>query len=89
MIEILRTNLLSPLPLAFALGVFARLVRSELSIAKELYQSLALYLLLAIGIKGGVELSHASLSQIAAPAASTLLLGCLTPPSAVLPSPRA
>ncbi len=82
MFDVLRANLLSPIPLAFALGVFARVVRSELSISKDLYQSLALYLLLALGIKGGVELSHATFAQIAAPAGVTLALGALTPVSA-------
>ncbi|MFM8217551.1 MAG: sodium-dependent bicarbonate transport family permease, partial [Planctomycetaceae bacterium] len=35
-----------------------------------------------LGLKGGVELSHSPLAQLAAPAAVTLLLGCLTPVSA-------
>jgi len=34
--EILRANLLSPIVLAFALGVLARLVRSELRIPQAL-----------------------------------------------------
>lgn len=77
--SILAANLLSPVILAFALGVVARLVRSELRLPKELYASLSIYLLFALGLKGGVELSHASLPRFAWPAAVTVLLGCLTP----------
>jgi hypothetical protein len=40
---------------------------------------LSIYLLFALGLKGGVELSHASYAAIAGPAAVTLLLGCITP----------
>ena len=84
MLDILRVNLLSPLTLAFALGVFARIIRSELSLPRDLYAGLSIYLLLALGLKGGVELSHSSLSAIAGPVAITLLMGCLTPISAYL-----
>jgi hypothetical protein len=58
--ELLRTNLASPVCLAFALGVVSRLIRSELSLPRELDTSLGIYLLLALGLKGGVELSHTS-----------------------------
>jgi hypothetical protein len=75
----LKTNLLSPVVLAFALGIGARLMRSELRLPKDLYTSLSIYLLFALGLKGGVELSHASYATIAGPAAVTLLLGCITP----------
>ena len=81
-LDILRANLLSPLVLAFALGVFARLLRSELSLPKDLYVSLSIYLLLALGLKGGVELSETSFRVIALPAAATLALGIFTPISA-------
>ena len=77
--EVLRANLLSPFPLSFALGAFARSIRSDLRIPKEAYQILSVYLLLALGLKGGVELGHARLGDIVAPAGATLLLGILTP----------
>lgn len=84
MSDILRQNLLSPIALAFALGLFARLVRSELHLPKDVYAGLSLYLLFAIGLHGGVELAHASIATITAPAAATLLLGVLTPISSYL-----
>jgi hypothetical protein len=79
MAALLASNLLSPVVLAFALGVLTRLVRSELQLPRELYTSLSIYLLFALGLKGGVELSHASFDSIAGPAAVTVLLGCITP----------
>lgn len=79
MLEVLRINLCSPLSLAFVLGIVSRLVRSELSIPRELYASLSIYLLLALGLKGGVELSHASLSDLFWPIVVTVGLGILTP----------
>ena len=77
--EILRANLFSPIVLAFALGIAARLVRSELRLPPALYSSLSIYLLLALGLKGGQELAHVGWSTIAKPAAVTILLGCITP----------
>lgn len=77
--DVLKINLCSPLTLAFALGMFARVIRSEFTLPRDLYTSLSIYLLFALGLKGGVELSHSSLGQIAGPAMVTVLLGCLTP----------
>ncbi len=55
-----------------------------MSLPKDLYSSLSIYLLLALGLKGGVELSQTSFEAIAWPSAATLLLGCLTPVSAYM-----
>ncbi len=79
MFETLQANLLSPIPLAFALGVLTRLMKSEFSLPKDLYASLSIYLLFALGLKGGAELAHSTFDAIAKPAAVTLLLGCVTP----------
>ncbi len=49
----LAENLLSPVVLCFALGLIARLLRSDLSIPESIYQGISIYLLLAIGLKGG------------------------------------
>jgi uncharacterized protein len=82
--DILRVNLLSPIPLAFVLGVIARAIRSEFTLPKEIYQGLSIYLLWSLGLHGGAELAHASFDAIALPAAVTLLIGCITPISAYL-----
>lgn len=76
------SSLLSPLTLSFCLGAVARLVRSELAVPKDVYSGIALFLLFGIGLKGGHELAHASVSAILAPAAVTLLIGTITPLSA-------
>ncbi|NBR29504.1 MAG: sodium-dependent bicarbonate transport family permease, partial [Betaproteobacteria bacterium] len=47
---------MDPVVYFFVLGVAARLLRSDLKLPGVLYESLTIYLLLAIGIKGGVEL---------------------------------
>lgn len=52
------TNLLTPMALFFALGVGAALIRSDLSIPEAIAKGMALYLMLAIGFKGGAELAH-------------------------------
>lgn len=77
--ESLLSNFASPVVLAFALGIAAKLLKSDLEIPKPLYQGLSIYLLLAIGLKGGVELSKTSLDAFIGPASITLLLGVLTP----------
>jgi uncharacterized protein len=46
-------NLLSPMVLFFALGLAASLARSSLAVPEAVARALALYLMLAIGFKGG------------------------------------
>lgn len=50
-------NLLSPIILSFALGVAASLARSDLSIPEAVAKGLSIYLLFAIGFKGGVSVA--------------------------------
>ena len=54
-------NLLSPPVLFFFLGVVAVLVGSDLEIPAPLPKLFSLYLLLAIGFRGGLELAHSGL----------------------------
>jgi hypothetical protein len=54
-------NLLTPPVLFFFLGVIAVLVGSDLEIPAPLPKLFSLYLLLAIGFKGGLELAHSGL----------------------------
>jgi uncharacterized protein len=78
-LELMRLNLLSPMVLAFVLGVVATLAHSDLKFPEELYTGLSIYLLLAIGLKGGAELSETPIAQLWAPALATLALGVLIP----------
>ena len=84
MSEILIQNLLSPIALAFVLGVFARGIRSEFQLPKDIYAGISIYLLLALGLHGGIELARAEFSEILWPALVTIGIGCLTPVSAYL-----
>ncbi|MEM1211184.1 MAG: sodium-dependent bicarbonate transport family permease [Planctomycetota bacterium] len=54
-------NLLSAPILFFGLGMLATAVRSDLEIPKPMARFLSLYLLIAIGLKGGAELRAAGL----------------------------
>ncbi|HEY8600846.1 MAG TPA: sodium-dependent bicarbonate transport family permease [Thermomicrobiales bacterium] len=78
-LELARLNLLSPVVLAFVLGAVAVLVRSDLRIPEQLYGALSIYLLLSIGLRGGVELSNTSLGAFWKPALATLALGIAVP----------
>jgi len=55
-------TLLSPVILFFVLGVLAAAARSDLSVPEPLAKSLSLYLMAAIGLKGGVQVSQAGFS---------------------------
>jgi hypothetical protein len=74
--------MLDPVVLFFVLGVAAKLAKSDLRLPEALYEALAIYLLLAIGLKGGVELARQpslsvlphALAAIALSAAIPLLL---------------
>mgnify|MGYP005854643735 CR=1 FL=1 len=50
-------NLLSPLVLAFAVGMLATLIRSELEFPQPVLNAISIYLVLAIALQGGVELA--------------------------------
>lgn len=76
--DLLLSNLLSPMVLAFGLGAVAALLKSDLSLPAGLYSALSIYLLFAIGLKGGVALSEASLEELWQPALATLALGVVT-----------
>jgi len=55
------SNLLIPAVLFFALGFFARVVKSDLRLPPDMAKMLSIYLLVAIGLHGGYELSKADL----------------------------
>jgi hypothetical protein len=63
----------------FLLGVFARLVNSDLKLPDQLYQTLSIYLLLAIGLKGGLELSKQPILSLIPEVMTLMLLGFLIP----------
>ena len=70
---------MDPVVLFFALGVIARLARSDLRIPSAVYDLLSILLLLTIGLKGGVELARAPFSGLAIQAAAVLAMGFALP----------
>ncbi|MEI6637904.1 MAG: sodium-dependent bicarbonate transport family permease [Planctomycetota bacterium] len=82
-LESLERNLLTPIPLCFVLGLICTRIHGGIKIPKELYLSIAIFLLMSIGFIGGHELAHEyhehGISTIWKPALATLILGCLTP----------
>lgn len=64
-----------PVILFFVLGVIAQLAKSDLKIPDAFYDTISIYLLLAIGIKGGIELAKTEISQLFIPGVATIILG--------------
>lgn len=56
-LSVMGQNLLSPIILSFALGLAAALARSSLSVPEAAAKALSIYLLFAIGFKGGVSVA--------------------------------
>jgi hypothetical protein len=67
-------NLLSPLVLSFVLGLVAGLVKSDLDMPEVVGKAIAIYLMLAIGLKGGVEMAQAGIGLAILPALLAALL---------------
>jgi hypothetical protein len=78
-LEIVRQNLLSPMALCFALGFAATFLKSDLRLPSGAYVVLSSYLMLAIGLKGGVALSQTSIGDLALPLVVTIVIGSLIP----------
>jgi hypothetical protein len=76
--ELLLTNLTSAVVLAFALGIVARAVRSDLVIPDQIQTYLSIFLLLAIGLKGGVALREQDTGSLALLLCITLAAGAFT-----------
>ncbi len=57
-IALIEQNLLTPPILFFALGVLAGIIKSDLEVPESISRYLALYLMMAIGFKGGVAIAN-------------------------------
>lgn len=71
---ILIENLISPITLAFLLGIIATLIRSDLEIPEPVIRIFAIFLLFSIGLQGGRELATSDLSNIGPALAVTAAL---------------
>ena len=78
-LDAIQANLLSPAVLFFGLGLVAALTKSDLKFPEPLYVALTIYLLLAIGFKGGVAIAEAGIEKVWLPALAAIALGALIP----------
>ena len=72
--EVLVANILSPIVLAFALGIAAGVLKSDLELPEPVLKLISIYLLFSIGLTGGQELAKVRLADITALLAVTVAL---------------
>ncbi|PJF49048.1 MAG: sodium-dependent bicarbonate transport family permease [Chloroflexi bacterium] len=82
--ELVVSNLLNPPVLFFLLGILAVLVKSDLELPAPIPKVLSLYLLLALGFKGGVTLRESD-GGLVLPALGAALLMALAVPLYAFP----
>ncbi|MGP6088486.1 sodium-dependent bicarbonate transport family permease [Antarctobacter jejuensis] len=80
MLDLAAANLLSPIVLSFVLGLFAALARSDLSVPEAVAKGISIYLLFAIGFKGGAGVAaHGFEARLAATIIAGVLLSFALP----------
>ena len=73
-------NLLDPAILFFVFGVLAGLVKSNLEIPPQISRFLALYLLMALGLKGGFALAESGMTtEVASSLACAVAMALVVP----------
>lgn len=79
-VSLIVSNILNPPVLAFFLGMLAVLLKSDLEIPPPLPKLFSLYLLFAIGFKGGVELVKSGINQeVILTLLAAILMACIVP----------
>ncbi len=79
-ISLIVSNILNPPILFFFLGMIAVLVKSDLEVPAPMPKLFSLYLLLAIGFKGGVELIKSGITQeVVITLLAAILMACFVP----------
>ena len=73
------SNLLDPVILFFILGLGAGLLKSDLKLPNALYDTLSIYLLLTIGLKGGIALANTDIPNHWIALSSPLMMGIILP----------
>jgi hypothetical protein len=72
-------NLLDPVILFFVVGLIAGILKTDLKLPEPIYEILSIYLLIAIGLKGGIQLSESQLEKIIFPILGTIFIGIIIP----------
>jgi uncharacterized protein len=79
-VSLVMSNILSPPVLFFFLGMLAILLKSDLEIPQPLPKLFSLYLLFAIGFKGGSELAKSGINQeVLLTLLAAVLMACVVP----------
>lgn len=80
-LNLISQNILSPAILFFALGVAAGFVKSDLEVPESISRYLSLYLMMAIGLKGGVAIANTQdlNGEVIAAVVAGLAIGFLQP----------
>jgi uncharacterized protein len=79
-LSLVASNLLNPPVLAFFMGMAAVFLKSDLEIPAPIPKLFSLYLLFAIGFKGGVELAKSGINQqVALTILAAMLMSALVP----------
>jgi uncharacterized protein len=79
-LNLIISNILNPPVLFFFLGVTAILVKSDLEIPAPIPKLFSLYLLFAIGFKGGVELAKSGVNQaVFLTIMAAIVMACVVP----------
>lgn len=73
-------NLSTPMILFFVLGFISTIIKSDIEIPPAISKTLAIYFMIAIGFKGGVEISKTGIgSELYDSIVSSILIGVITP----------
>ncbi len=73
-------NLTTPMILFFVLGFISTILKSDIEIPQAISKILAIYFMIAIGFKGGVEISKTGISSgLYDSILSSILIGIITP----------
>ena len=77
--DLVAANLLSPAVICFAVGAFAAYVKSDLRVPQQVHETISMYLLFSIGLKGGIALDNSAGASMLLPFLATIFMGVLTP----------
>jgi hypothetical protein len=77
--SVLISNLLSVPVLVFLVGVIAALFKSDLRLPEPVYQTISVFLLFGIGLKGGHALKAVEFNDFITPLAAVVILGITIP----------
>ena len=76
-LELIQSNLLTPIILFFLFGIIAARIKSDLKIPEAISEFLPIYLLAAIGLHGGIEMRNTGFENMLIPMLAAIGLSLL------------